>query len=297
MILVADIGGTKIAAARADRDGLLSSPVHETPTPSTAGAPRVVEATITLLQTLKDSQDHAVVVATAGVVDTDTGTVQAATSSIRGWAGTPLASLVGDALGLRTWVLGDGNAFGIGLAAEWGVKHLVTLIAGTGIGGSAVIGGAPLLGSNHAGGHFGHIMSPQATGLPCPCGRFGHLEAVASGTGILAWYHANGGEPNVSSSFELTRRPQDHVAQLALVAGGTALGGAAASLANALDPDMVAVCGSVARAGGMWESALRAAYKDSLMPVLSQTPIAIAAQGPETALRGAAHYALRKLSP
>ncbi|MEO7234825.1 MAG: ROK family protein [Lapillicoccus sp.] len=297
MILVADIGGTKIAAARADRDGSLSSPVQQSPTPSTAGAASVVEATITLLQNLQDSHDQAVVVATAGVVDTVSGTVQAATSSIRGWAETPLAALVGEALGLRTWVLGDGNAFGVGIAAERGVKNLVTLIAGTGIGGSLVIDGAPLLGTHHAGGHFGHIVSPPATGLACPCGRYGHLEAVASGTGILAWYHANGGDPNVASSLELTRRPHDEVAQTALVTGGSALGAAAGALANALDPDMVAVCGSVARAGGTWESALRGAYIDTLMPALSQTPITIEAQGPETALRGAAHYALSKMSP
>jgi glucokinase len=296
VILVADIGGTKIAAARADIEGSLCSPVVETPTPSAEGADSVAAATVDLLQTLRTADDQVVAVAAAGVVDSLTGTILAATSSIKGWGGTPLAALLGARLSLPVWTLGDGNAFGVGLAAQHGVKNLVALIAGTGIGGSLIVDGSPLMGAHHAGGHFGHIMSPQAVGLQCPCGRYGHLEAVGSGHGILAWYRANGGDPDVPSSLELTRRTDDPIARDALVTGGSALGAGAGALANALDPDLVAVCGSVAKAGGIWESALRAAYAYALMPALSTTPIVIADKGPETALRGAAHYALKKLN-
>lgn len=296
MILVADIGGTKIAAGRADIDGSLCSPVVEVPTPSTKGGDSVVAATADLLQTLRTADDQIVAVAAAGVVDSVTGTILAATSSISRWAGTPLAALLGDQLGLPVLTLGDGNAFGVGLAAEHGVKNLVALIAGTGIGGSLMVDGFPLMGAHHAGGHFGHIMSPQAGGLQCPCGQYGHLEAVGSGHGILAWYRAHGGDPDVPSSLELTRRHADPIARDALVAGGSALGAGAGSLANALDPDLVAVCGSVAKAGGCWESSLRAAYADALMPAINMIPIVVADKGPETALRGAAHYALKKLN-
>ena len=146
-------------------------------------------------------------------------------------------------------------------------------------------------------------MAISATSSPrrppdsaCPCGSTGHLEAVASGHGILAWYHANGGDPEVASTLELTKRTADDLARAALETGGAALGAGAAALVNALDPDLVAVCGSVTKAGGVWESALRAAYAGTLMPPLSQTPIAITASGPETALRGAAHYALRRMN-
>lgn len=296
MILVADIGGTKIAAARADPDGVLCSETLEAPTPSRAGSAAVVATTVELLQRLRTGHERAIGVATAGVVDTQAGSLLTATSSIAGWGGTPLATLLSDAVGLPTWILGDGNAFGLGLAAEHGVESLVALIAGTGIGGGLIVGGAPLTGAHHAGGHFGHIVSPQAAGLACPCGSTGHLEAVASGHGILAWYHANGGDPEVASSLELTKRTGDDVARAALETGGAALGAGAAALVNALDPDLVAVSGSVAKAGAVWESALRAAYVQTLMPGLSKTPIAITASGPDTALRGAAHYALRRMN-
>lgn len=297
MILVADIGGTKIAAARADPSGRICSPIIETPTPATAGASSVVTATLTLLRELRQRGDEVVGISTAGVVDDVEGAILAATGSIHGWAGTPLATLLRNELGLPTWILGDGNAFGLGLAAQLSVDNLVVLIVGTGVGGSLIIEGAPMMGAHHAGGHFGHIVSPQAAGLLCPCGKIGHLEAVASGHGILAWYRANGGDPQVGSTLELTRRTDDNVAHAALSTGGAALGAAAGALINALDPDLAAVCGSVTRAGDMWQSSLRTAYAEALMPALDQTPLVIAAQGPETALQGAARYGLRRMNP
>ncbi|TCC32228.1 ROK family protein [Kribbella sindirgiensis] len=296
MILVADIGGTKIAATRVAKDGTLAADVRQSPTPAGQGAPGVVEATCSLLASLQDREDIAVAISTAGVVDTANGTVLAATNSIPGWGGTRLATLLSGKLGLPTWVLGDGNAFGIGLALEFGAANLLALIAGTGVGGSLVLAGEPVLGSHHVGGHLGHIVAPEAVGMPCPCGRTGHLEAVASGHGILAWYHSRGGDPAVSTTRELTNRPADALAHAALVAGGTALGAAAGGLVNAIDPALVVVAGSVARAGEPWESALRTAYQETLIPSVSATRLEISAAGAETALRGAAHYAMRRMS-
>jgi glucokinase len=294
MILVADIGGTKIAATRVDSDGTVCADLRQIPTPTAQGA--VVDATAALLASLQQPDDVAVAISTAGVVDTTTGTVLAATSSIPGWGGTPLAALVVERLNLPTWVLGDGNAFGIGLSLEYRAANLVVLVAGTGIGGSVIVAGEPVLGAHHAGGHLGHVVVPEAAGMPCPCGRTGHLEAVASGHGILAWYHAHGGDPAVTTTRELIGRPADKVARAALTTGGTALGAAAGGLVNAVDPELVVIAGSVANAGDPWQSALRAAYENTLIPSVSATRLEISAAGAETALRGAARYVMRRMS-
>ncbi|WP_414673078.1 ROK family protein [Kribbella sp.] len=234
-------------------------------------------------------------ISAAGVVDVGAGKVLTATSSIGGWGGTPLAEVVSGRLGLPVRVIGDGNAFGIGLSVEYGVPDLLALVAGTGIGGSLILDGEPVLGAHHAGGHFGHVVAGEAAGMPCPCGRIGHLEAVASGYGILAWYHAHGGDPEVTTTRELTRRT-DELAEQAVRTGGTALGAAAAGLVNAIDPQLVVVAGSVARAGEVWESALRTAYRDGLIPAVAETPLEVSGGGAETALRGAAHYVTRRMT-
>ncbi|MGW3495638.1 ROK family protein [Streptomyces sp. NPDC001020] len=296
MILAADIGGTKIAAARIDNNSSLLTEVIETPTPAREGAQSVVAACVHLLEHLRAPEDTAVAISSAGVVDTRKGKVLAATSSIADWGGTPLAARISDHLKLPTWVLGDGNAFGVGLWTEHRVDSLLVLAAGTGIGGSLLLAGEPLLGAHNVGGHIGHIMSPQAIGMPCPCGRTGHLEAVASGHGILAWYRNHGGDPSVATTVDLPKRPSDTVARAALATGGAALGAAAAGLVNAFDPHLVIVSGSITRAGATWESALREAYADALIPAVSSTPIELSAQGAETALRGAAYFAMRRMT-
>lgn len=296
MILVADIGGTKIAATRFDNAGARCVDIYQNPTPAQQGAIGVVDATVALLTSLQRREDVAVAISTAGVVDTVSGTVISATSSIPGWGGTRLAALISERLGLPTWVLGDGNAFGVGLSLEFEATNLVVLVAGTGIGGSVILAGDPVLGTHHAGGHLGHVVSPEAAGMPCPCGRTGHLEAVASGYGILAWYHAHGGDAAVTTTRELIGRPADKAAHAALVTGGRALGAAAGGLVNAIDPELVVVAGSIARAGDPWESAVRAAYQDTLIPSVSATRLEVSAAGAETALRGAAHYVMRRMS-
>lgn len=305
-ILVADIGGTKIAAARTDTTGALVTKILQSPTPTGAGAPetpppsapsagagRVVDVVVGLLEELREPGDRAVGISAAGVVDVAAGKVLTATSSIGGWGGTPLGPLVSQRLGLPVWVIGDGNAFGVGLSIEYGVPNLLALVAGTGIGGSLILNGEPVLGAHHAGGHFGHVVAAEAAGMPCPCGRIGHLEAVASGYGILAWYHAHGGDPAVATTRDLARRT-DELARAALHTGGTALGAAAAGLVNAIDPQLVVVAGSVARAGEVWEPALRTAYRDGLIPAVAETRLEVSAGGAETALRGAAHYVMRR---
>lgn len=157
--------------------------------------------------------------------------------------------------------------------------------------GSYVEGGQPQLGAHHVAGHFGHIAVPQAAGLPCPCGRTGHLEAIAGGTGTLSWYHRHGGDPTVNSTRELFARSGDEVAVSALHLAAVALGTGAASLANALDPAVVVVAGGLAQPATTWERAAQQAFADQLLPALNGLRLTLSTAGTTTALQGAAHNA------
>lgn len=119
MILAIDIGGTKIAAGRIRDDGALDGEIRFRPTP-TEGANRVVDAVVELVAELRDQADAGIGISTAGVVDTETGRILGATSSIPGWTGADLGPRVARATDLPTVVLGDGNAFGLGLWATRG---------------------------------------------------------------------------------------------------------------------------------------------------------------------------------
>ena len=300
--LAVDIGGTKIAAARVDENGDIDGPVLTRSTPAAQGPQAVVEAVAEALGQLDRSDGTFVAISSAGVINALTGTVEAATSSLPGWTGTHLAETIHEAIHLPTIALGDGHAFAVGEAiygAGKGLHSVLVLAVGTGIGGSYVVGGEPMLGAHGAGGHFGHLPVPQAEGIPCYCGRTGHLEAVGSGAGLVRLYRTSGGLAKTDSAADVVRRAAkgDPVAVAALQRSAGAIGTAAAGLTNAFDPDVVVVTGGLTKAGTIWSDPLTAHYRASLIPYLANTPLTLAAPSNWAALRGAAHYARRRQQP
>ena len=293
-----DIGGTKIAAARVLDDGAIDGEPIVVRTPGSDGPGAVLAQVVQVLGQLNPMGVEQIGISSAGVINSTSGTVVASTESIPGWTGTDLAAQVGQACGLPATALGDGHAFAIGEAVYGkaaGHGSALILAVGTGVGGSFVRDGVPLQGSHWAAGHFGHVPVPQATGLPCYCGRTGHLEAIGSGAGMLRWYHQQGGAPAVTSAKTLVERAaHDPVAAAAVSLSAEAVGGAAAGLANAFDPDVVVVAGGVSQAGPRWERPMRSAFAATLIPALDQMTLVISDAGDWLALKGAAHFAHRR---
>lgn len=293
--LAADIGGTKIAAARIGDDGQILGEVRVEPTPAREGSSAVIETTIRLLRRLGTTDAEAIGISSAGVVDTSTGEIIGSTDHIAGWRGSPVGSRVSSALGLPVTVIGDGHAFAVGAAAYGAAKDAdsaLLVVVGTGIAGSFVRQGEPLFGSHWAAGHVGHTPVPQADRLLCSCGRTGHLESIAGGSGMVRWYRHLGGSPEVATAEELFGCERaDPLARRVIAGSATAIGRAVAGLANVLDPALAMVSGGMARASGSWRAMLRSAYAGTLMPVIAQTPLVIADTEEWLALRGAAHFA------
>jgi len=297
VIACVDIGGTKIAAAAFHDDGRLEEPITY-PCPAANGRHAVLtavrHATAQVIAT--HGCTRGIAVSTAGVVDVGSGRVLSATANMPQWGGTHLADELGDAFKVPVAVLGDGHAHGLGLWFQRANRPagLIAVAVGTGIGGSIVLAGEPLLGSHFTAGHLGHMPVAEAEGLICPCGAPGHLEAVASGHGILAWYHRHGGNEQLTSVGDLDAATDDVLAGRALAVGGAALGAVVAGLVNAFDPDVVVVSGGAARAGARWRDPVRVAFRAGLIPTVSETALEFAKPDPGIALRGAAVWAVRR---
>jgi len=295
--LAVDIGGTKIAAARIRDDGTIDGDVVVLPTPADNGSTAVLAQATSALRRLDAGGVHVIGICSAGVINAEAGTVVSATDSIRGWAGTDLAGHTRDAMGLPAFAIGDGHAFAIGEAmygVATGYEAVLVLAIGTGVGGSFVKGKVPMLGSHWAAGHFGHVPVPQAAGLPCYCGKTGHLEAIGSGAGMLRWYHSQGGSYGVTSTKDLFRQAAaDAIAAEAITTAAEAVGFAAAGLANSFDPDLVVVAGGVSQAGPRWEDPMRTGFAQMLIPALQQLPLVTSNAGDWLALKGAALHAER----
>ena len=300
-----DLGGTKTAAGVVSADGeLLFS--ETIPTLNRAGGEAVLDATAALVAGLRERADAGgipiagVGVGSAGVIDAGRGVVVSATDAIHGWAGTALTEGLAGRLGLPSSdvrAVNDVHAHALGEAwrgAAAGTASSLLVAFGTGVGGSLVLAGRPVLGHRYVGGHVGHFASPFAysggEALPCSCGGSGHVEAAASGPAIHAAFLRLGGSPAVPDTravFALAHEG-DPAARLAISTAAEAAGQSAGGLVNILDPEVLVISGGLADAGELWWKPMKAALRRELLDPLVRVPVLRATLENSAAIVGAA---------
>ena len=304
-----DLGGTKTAAGVvSDKGEVLFS--ETIPTLNRDGGDAILGATARLIAGLTRRAAAAgilvehVGVGSAGVIDARNGEVVSATDAILGWAGTAITAGLAARLNLppaSIRAVNDVHAHALGEAwtgAAAGTASSLLVAFGTGVGGSFVLDGKPVLGHRYVGGHVGHFASPYAfhngQPLPCVCGGSGHLEAVASGPAIPEAYRRLGGEahsPDARGVFALAANG-DAVAIRTINTAAAAAGQAVGGLANILDPEVVVVSGGLTDAGDSWWLPMARAVRTELLPALTGLPLLHASRGNAAAIIGAARLVL-----
>lgn len=301
-----DLGGTKTAAGVVAEDGTVLL-TDQIPTLNRDGGEAILDATAVLIRSLVEQAAaqgatvDAVGVGSAGVINAAEGTVISATDAILGWSGTQITAGLTQRLGLPAAVVNDVHAHALGEAwhgAGEGAATALMVAFGTGVGGSFVVDGKPLLGHHFVGGHVGHFASPLAvhrgTPLPCSCGHAGHVEAIASGPAIHAAYLREGGSaalPDTKAVFE-SARAGDDLALSVIARAASAAGQAVGGLINILDPAIIVVSGGLADAGDLWWSAMDRALRAELLAPLADVRVVRASLGNTAAIVGAASLVL-----
>ncbi|MCW3156963.1 ROK family protein [Micropruina sonneratiae] len=286
-VIAVDIGGTKTAAARVDSAGGVVG-LRTATTPARHGPQAIVNTAVELVHQLDDPSVSAVAVAAAGVIDSKRGVVVYATDLLRDWAGTRVADQVTARVGRPTYVLNDVHAHALGEAIATDAESLLLVAAGTGLGGGIVHAGRLLTGAHHCAGHLGHAPCPEAAGLRCSCGGEGHLECLASGSGLVS---ASGGRFPDAKHLAAAATAGDPDAAACLERSGAALGRAIGGWVNLLDPDIVVVTGGLADSGELWWGPLLRTAAQEALPVARPVRIQSAHLGASAALVGAAAFA------
>lgn len=310
-----DLGGTKTAAGVVSSAGEVLFP-ETIPTLNRAGSDAILDATAGLVSSLlgrarAEGLDVAGVgVGSAGVIDAGRGVVVSATDAIFGWTGTALTGGLATRLGLppsSIKAVNDVHAHALGeswAGAAAGTASSLLVAFGTGVGGSFVLSGHPVLGHRFVGGHVGHFASPYAydggTPVPCVCGGSGHVEAIASGPAIHDTYLRLGGREGEAADtravFALAGAG-DTTAIRAVRLGASAAGQAVGGLANVLDPAVVVVSGGLTDAGAPWWEPMERALRAELLPALSGLPVLPAKLGNAAAIAGAVRLVLPHTNP
>lgn len=290
-----DIGGTKTLAALIDEHGRASH-VREAATPAQSGPRAVLDNAISLArEALGDTRVTAIGVGSAGVIETDIGVVLSATGALRDWAGTDLqGAILAEFPTVTVRVLNDVQAFTVaeghhGAAA--GARLVLGVMVGTGIGGGLIVNGEVVTGAHSATGHIGHILVPPATGIPCPCGRSGHVESVASGPAMTEAFRRLGGTATTLAEVAAAAERGDKKALQVLADGADAVGLAVGSIANVIDPDVVVIGGGVTNLGSSWIDRVREAAHTTTIPALGDLRIEQALLGSTAVAIGAAYEA------
>lgn len=299
-VAAVDIGGTKTTVALVDASETIVDRVTAS-TPGRIGGAAIVDLVAALTTSLVERHGaslRGVGVATAGVVDTSTGTIVSATDTLRGWIGMPLGAAVRAGLGEHLagsapiTVQNDVDAHALGeylCGAGRGASSLLTVAVGTGVGGGLIVEGRPWRGAHHVAGEIAHMPVPGAEHLRCPCGRMGHLEAIGGGLGLLRHYRWLGGDPAVVDTRAVAARAADDLtAGRAIADAAGAVGRALAGAATLLDPEVIVVTGGVADIGPVWWHPMEAAFRATVIDALAGVPVHRGVLGADAPLRGAA---------
>ncbi|MBQ3266768.1 MAG: ROK family protein [Atopobiaceae bacterium] len=304
-IVAIDIGGTKIASALVvlgEEGPQVVSPAS-VPTDAQRGGEAVLKTVIDqALDVIARTGEtpEGMGISAAGTVDIQTGDITYANDLMPGWGGTHLGAAVSEACQLPCRVLNDVHAHALG-EARWGAgrkaSSCLVVAVGTGVGGAFVEDGHIMLGAHGEAGHIGHVNCAAAAGVTCSCGAVGHMESVASGTGIIREYLRLGGDPAGEGDRPLDgaiinarAASGDPCAIAAQQRSGHALGEVIGSMCNMLDPDRVILSGSVARCGAVWHDAMDESFASSVMPPVAGTAIVSGELGGDAPLIGAAEH-------
>lgn len=301
-VFVADLGGTKLAAALVSAQGKFLTRKTE---PVDAASPRApLEQVCRLARELAGkTRIRAAAVAVPGLVRRN-GSVWA--PNLPGWEKMPLAQLLRARLKIPVRVESDRNAAVLGetwRGAARGMRDVVVLLVGTGIGAGILSGGSLLRGAHELSGCAGWMAVSEADGDEVR--RHGGLEAFACGPALAraAAHSIEAGFAGKLAALPPAHLTPENIARLArehdplarqiFQRAGKLLGLAVANLISLFDPETVIVSGGMIAAADLFFDTLKETALARCQPLAArQVRIQLSRLGNDANLLGAARLAL-----
>jgi glucokinase len=302
-----DIGGTKTAVVLArDPRAILTRIVFPTeaergPEPILASLLASIHKAL-LSQSFVPSDVKAIGVSCGGPLDPIKGMIQEP-PNLPGWKDIPILSILKEEFCAPSYLENDANA---GALAEYrfgagvGMRDLIFLTMGTGLGAGLILDGSLYRGVTFSAGEIGHVRLTE-TG-PVGYNKAGSVEGWASGSGMALQAQkaiesarrmgeqsllAGAGSDDPAAQVAISARDVwfaaqqgDAVAGKIIATVGQKLGKAAAILVDLLNPEMIVIGGLALRIGDAVLEPARAAMRtEALSAAASACRIVPAALG------------------
>ncbi|MEV8265340.1 ROK family protein [Microbacterium sp. NPDC077057] len=195
----------------------------------------------------------------------------------------------------------DVNILALGeQATSWPrVDDLVFVKVSTGIGAGIIAGGQLQRGAQGSAGDMGHVQVPMSAGSARQPGDERDLEALASGSALAVALRAEGHDVHTASDVVGLVRAGNAAAIEATRQAGRDVGEVLATVVNLLNPSIIVLGGSIARAGEHLLAGVREVVYRRSIPLATQHLAIVQSQaGDRAAVLGAAIMVAREvLSP
>lgn len=278
-----DLGGTKTAAARIERGGIVDR--LQTATEGTADAGRLIDTAAELLSRLGYASGVPLGVAVTGRLDRAGGWHAVNTGTLTGVSAIPLGDLLAARFGsARACNDAAAAAFAEALfGAGQGSSAFAYLTVSTGVGGGLVLDGRLLSSANGLAGHVGFSSSRFGTDR-CGSGRMGTVESVASGRAI-AKAAADAGHPGHDARGVFSAAASGEAWAGSLIdRSASAVAALCGDLTAILGLDRIALGGSIGLAPGYLDQVSQKLMDE---PPLFRSQLVAASLGQDSGLLGA----------
>lgn len=274
-----DLGGTNIAAGLVNEKGSLLSSCSLPTGKGRSGKEIAADMGKLAKKSAFDGgidweQIASVGIGVPGTANQETGVVEYANNL--GFYDEPIVSMMEKELpGKKIYFDNDGNAAAWGeylVGSGKGMKSMLLVTLGTGIGGGIILNGKRFWGVNYAAGEFGHMTIDQ-NGVLCNCNRRGCFEAYASATALtmqtkaamethpdsILWELCHGKIELIEAKtvFEGARKGDD-TSVLVLDQYVKYLGAGVVDLINLFQPELICIGGGLSKAGDLLLEPLKA---------------------------------------
>lgn len=289
IVVAADLGATHASVAIADLNGtILISRYAEM---SIAEGPHavlgwVIETAVDLIhESGRDSSELVGVgIGVPGPVEHSTGR-PTNPPIMPGWDRFDVPSFVRQKLRVPVLVDNDVNLLALGeQATAWpDVDDLLFIKVSTGIGVGIISGGRLQRGAQGAAGDMGHVQVPYSRDSPRDARDERDLEALASGSAIATTLRERGLDANTSADVVDLARAGNTDAIAAIRQAGREVGEVLAMTVNLLNPSIIVLGGSIARAGEYLLAGVREVVYRRSIPLATQHLGIVQSQAGETA--------------
>ena len=292
-----DIGGTFIKLGIVDEEGNVSMR-REVPV-DRSGKETVMETLMRGIDELiADSGLNAcdfegIGVSSAGCIDSVNGCVAENGGNVPNWSFTSVAGPLSDRYGIGASIANDGNC--VALAEAWtgaakGVRDVICVVLGTGVGGGIISGGRLIEGSHGFGGEIGHF--PTHADLLMTGGKWSsHYETFASTGALVRRAEAAGKEwRNGREIFEAGAA--GNAGALEILDGWTdEIAAGITGLVHIFDPEIVLIGGGVSAQEDLLVKPVREKVLKTTTPDMAEGLVVKAASlGNSAGMIGAVKY-------